>query len=876
MSIQETFPEPSRELSAHHLPMYSRDKDTQAMWWFSMMNDSMCRYKDSGRYAEGSWGYTVLRTTYSDESNTLRPIVLGNLRRWVTQYFVHLNRLATNKSDSSVNEELGRRFILEEVDVDSEKINVPDLDKATQDDIKALTNVFDYWLRNAVGDVDGNAEFNIQDSARFCDFLVIDEGSLRSLAALPKETPSLELVSREERRARDVLIATLRSPKTEPTRSTSPSTLLAASSFVGQGVITSDVYISDNVEWYLNTANFLRSVRNFKIDIRPASPWSYLCGIHWQVAQATSLENIEFYMLYESDVPGNNQQVIYMENGSGGFLADLTFVGGHFGAYFGNQQFTTSHLVFVSSVIALQVHWDWAWTMQDFVIESCGTGLLIIGGAGGPQSTGQSVGSLILVDSIIANTPKGIVTTLFADNSTSFLLQNVGFFNTVTAITDDTTGKVLLAGGNEVVVDNWGFGLVTTATNGDGKTSFANGVRIPVMKRSTALLGDAYDKMAPNLFTRRRPGYLDVAAGKVMNVRTLGAKGDGVTDDTMVLNSILEGAANTSSVVFIPYGVYIVTDDTLRVPVGSRIIGQVWSQIMGTGDKFADETQPRPVVQVGKAGDVGIAEITGMMVTVKGATAGAVAIEWNRSPFYGYDTFIKSQLDYILSQCTAVGRNTTTPGSPLDLPDRSTYCQTNKMTVTAEGDTCDSIAESHSLASAALYAENPNSIYDCSSIAAGTSLCLPPSCAMTWTVKPDDNCFTIEYNVTATTLVSVIGNIQMYNRWVDRDCTNLQTASDAAFGHVICLAPQNGEFAANSTVVPGDTTIPADAPGYSHFISDPPIGATVAAGTTLNCGTWRVAVSGDKCSTAGRGEWLSQGTRAALLHLRAGPQSRSF
>lgn len=55
----------------------------------------------------------------------------------------------------------------------------------------------------------------------------------------------------------------------------------------------------------------MRSVKNFKIDIRPASPWSYLCGIHWQVAQATSLENIEFYMLYESDVPGNNQQVNY-------------------------------------------------------------------------------------------------------------------------------------------------------------------------------------------------------------------------------------------------------------------------------------------------------------------------------------------------------------------------------------------------------------------------------------------------------------------------------------------------------------------------------------------------------------------------------------
>ncbi|NAW01272.1 glycosyl hydrolase family 28-related protein, partial [Salmonella sp. hn-h4] len=90
-----------------------------------------------------------------------------------------------------------------------------------------------------------------------------------------------------------------------------------------------------------------------------------------------------------------------------------------------------------------------------------------------------------------------------------------------------------------------------------------------------------YDKMKPSLFTRRRPKYYDVPANKVMNVRALGAKGDGKTDDTAVLNSILSGAANTSSVVYFPFGVYIVKD-TLRVPMGSRIIGQVWSQIMGT------------------------------------------------------------------------------------------------------------------------------------------------------------------------------------------------------------------------------------------------------------------------------------------------------
>jgi hypothetical protein len=57
---------------------------------------------------------------------------------------------------------------------------------------------------------------------------------------------------------------------------------------------------------YLNTNNFLRNVRNFKMDITRTDPGAYVCAIHWQVAQGTTLENIEFYM---SQADGNTQQV---------------------------------------------------------------------------------------------------------------------------------------------------------------------------------------------------------------------------------------------------------------------------------------------------------------------------------------------------------------------------------------------------------------------------------------------------------------------------------------------------------------------------------------------------------------------------------------
>lgn len=42
------------------------------------------------------------------------------------------------------------------------------------------------------------------------------------------------------------------------------------------------------------------------MDITRTDPGAYVCAIHWQVAQGTTLENIEFYM---SQATGNTQQV---------------------------------------------------------------------------------------------------------------------------------------------------------------------------------------------------------------------------------------------------------------------------------------------------------------------------------------------------------------------------------------------------------------------------------------------------------------------------------------------------------------------------------------------------------------------------------------
>ncbi|KAH0421149.1 hypothetical protein CcaCcLH18_13616 [Colletotrichum camelliae] len=174
MSIRRTFPEPEPRLYKYPSHASNRDKDSQAMGWVQELFWSMGRCRQSGvTYAEGSWGYTVLRVVYTQDE---------------------------------INEELARRFVLEVVENKALKdLNLPNLSTDTpQQDIKSLTQIFEDWRKEAIGD---NTDLDPRDNTRFCDFLVIDEASLRTLVALPDETPPLELVSRAERRARHELWA---------------------------------------------------------------------------------------------------------------------------------------------------------------------------------------------------------------------------------------------------------------------------------------------------------------------------------------------------------------------------------------------------------------------------------------------------------------------------------------------------------------------------------------------------------------------------------------------------------------------------------------------------------------------------------------------
>jgi hypothetical protein len=235
---------------------------------------------------------------------------------------------------------------------------------------------------------------------------------------------------------------------------TDPPTILAASSFVGLGVISSDVYIDggNGAEWYINQNNFFRQVRNFIIDIRQATV-EYPAGLHWQVAQATSLQNIQFLQ------NTGTQQGIFAENGSGGFMSDLVFTGGNFGMYGGNQQFTVRNLKFTGCTTAIGLIWDWGWTWKGLDIENCGTGINMIG-SGGARNTG----SVYILDSTFTNTNVALLSTVPIDEAAQgtidITLDNVQMNGTPVAV-QTSDGSTLLAGGS-TLISFWAWAGSTT------------------------------------------------------------------------------------------------------------------------------------------------------------------------------------------------------------------------------------------------------------------------------------------------------------------------------------------------------------------------------------------------------------------------------
>ncbi|KAL8829350.1 MAG: hypothetical protein Q9170_006211 [Blastenia crenularia] len=404
-------------------------------------------------------------------------------------------------------------------------------------------------------------------------------------------------------------------------------TIKAAASFQGIAVIDSDPYADGGANWYTNQNNFFRQVRNFVIDLT-AMPPTAGAGIHWQVAQATSLQNIRFEMVKGGN--GNKQQGIFMDNGSGGFMTDLIFNGGNYGAFLGNQQFTTRNLTFNNVNTAIFMNWNWLWTFKSLSINNCGLGIDMANGG-----DNQTVGSVLVQDSTFTGTPKGISTsrsdsTVPATGGT-LVVDNVDFTGCAAAIVG-AGGNTLLAGGSKVA--SWAQGhAYTTGTDGSANATCTTGAAPSAM--SATIQGPLTAPVKPasllnskgSVFERSKPQYETVPSSSFLSVKSAGAKGDGTTDDTAAIQAIFD-KATADQIVYFDHGAYIISS-TVKVPKNIKITGEIWPLIMASGPAFSDQAQPTPVFQVGQPGDTGAVEISDIIFETKGPQPGAILVEWN-------------------------------------------------------------------------------------------------------------------------------------------------------------------------------------------------------------------------------------------------------
>lgn len=359
---------------------------------------------------------------------------------------------------------------------------------------------------------------------------------------------------------------------------------------------------------YTNQNNFFRQIRNFVIDVT-AQPPDRGTGIHWQVAQATSLQNIRFEMRKGG---GTQQQGIFMENGSGGFFTDLTFNGGKYGAFLGSQQFTTRNLVFNDCETGIFMNWNWAWTLKSVTFNRCGLALDMANGG-----FNQTVGSVLLLDSQMVDTRLGIRTSFNADSlpvgGGALILDNVNCAGCESTVVSDT-GAQILPGGR---IDQWAQGAHYT---GDARER--TGKAISVNKPAPLVVNG-------KIFERSKPQYEDVPASQFVSIKAAGAVGDGRADDTAAIQGAID-ALRDDQVLYFDHGAYRITQ-TIKIPGGRviRLTGEILPLLMANGPFFADEKNPKPMIQVGSPGDVGSFEMSDFIIETMGPTPGAILMQWH-------------------------------------------------------------------------------------------------------------------------------------------------------------------------------------------------------------------------------------------------------
>ncbi|KAJ4862845.1 pectate lyase superfamily protein domain-containing protein [Trichoderma breve] len=358
---------------------------------------------------------------------------------------------------------------------------------------------------------------------------------------------------------------------------TNPPIIKAAAGFSGDQTLISAQDPSTNEKGELS---FAVAIKNLVLDTTAIPGGNSFTALWWGVAQAAHLQNVRITM--SSSSGGNGHTGIRMGRGSTLGLADVRVERGQNGMLIsGGNTFS----IFSST------------------FDTCGTGISNTGGS--PW--------IALIDAKSINSGVTFTTTQFP----SFMIENLTKDNGTPVVV--ARGSTLVGASSHVNTYSYGNTVGRNPTYGDVTSSNTRpGALAP---------GGRYPYVAP-------PTYGDLPISSFLNVKDPAqnggrtVKGDNTIDEAPALNAILELAASQNKVAYFPFGKYRV-DSTLFIPKGSRIVGEAWATITGNGNFFKNENSPQPVVSVGRAGDVGIAQIQDMRFTVNDVLSGAIVVQFN-------------------------------------------------------------------------------------------------------------------------------------------------------------------------------------------------------------------------------------------------------
>ncbi|KAK5653251.1 hypothetical protein OQA88_9150 [Cercophora sp. LCS_1] len=373
-------------------------------------------------------------------------------------------------------------------------------------------------------------------------------------------------------------------------------TIKAASRFTGRvGVLETSPYVEKGgdgpdgapLQWYINTARFFSQIRNIIVDVRDTNETVRLACTHYQAAQAATIEHVDLVAK-----TGTKQEGMFAENGSGGSMSDVTFIGGNYGLYGGNQQFSATRMTFRGCKTAIRIIWDWGWVWKSLRIQDVEVGMELQGenGPGG-------IGSITIIDSVLTNIKKASIimkrlSSATRTSTTGLILDNVKLD---TAITDP--------GGRVIIAPKYYQSLVVGPVYQNNTRGWLAGESLPYVREETLLADGPSEglEVIPYL-ERERNQYRDKDASHFVHLKNAGAKGDGITDDTAAVQKLLDAYGDGSKIIYVDSGTYILKD-TVTIPKDAKIIGEAWAQFVAQGPQFGDITAPRPMLRVGNEGD---------------------------------------------------------------------------------------------------------------------------------------------------------------------------------------------------------------------------------------------------------------------------------